>query len=86
MYVKVTPGPLGRSWKQIIVDAKKQNILQIRMLKNSKTVNGETIKPRNLKHDDIATFIFDYLGIKPEECIGFDYNTGRYDTREIQLK
>ena len=75
-----------RTWKQIIEDAKKQNILQIRMLKTSKTVNGETIKPRNLRHDDIATFIFDYLGIKPEECIGFDYNTGRYDTREIQLK
>ena len=76
----------GRSWKQIVEDAKKQNILQITINKTSKIVNGETVKPRNLKHDDIATFLFDVLGIKAEDCLGFDYNTGRYDTREIQMK
>ena len=76
----------GRSWRQIVEDAKKQNILQITINKISKIVNGETVKPRNLKHDDIATFLFDVLGIKAADCLGFDYNTGRYDTREVQLK
>ena len=76
----------GRSWRQIVEDAKKQNILQITINKISKIENGETVKPRNLKHDDIATFLFDILGIKAADCLGFDYSTGRYDTREVQLK
>ena len=53
----------GRSWRQIVEDAKKQNILQITINKISKIENGETVKPRNLKHDDIATFLFDILSI-----------------------
>ena len=67
-------------------DAKKKNILQINIIKSVKVVENETVKPRNLRHDDIATFIYDVLKIKHEECLAIDFNTGRYDTMELQLK
>ena len=54
----------GRSWRQIVEDAKKKNILQINIIKSVKVVDNETVKPRNLRHDDIATFIYDVLQIK----------------------
>ena len=76
----------GRSWKQIVEDAKTKNILQINIIKSSKIVDNETVKPRNLRHDDIANFIYDVLQVKHEDCIAIDFNTGRYDTRELQLK
>ena len=54
----------GRSWRQIVEDAKKKNILQINIIKSVKVVDNERAKPRNLRHDDIATFIYDVLQIK----------------------
>jgi hypothetical protein len=36
--------------------------------------------------DDLGELIFDIIKIDPRDCIGFDYNTGRYDTRQIKMK
>ena len=40
----------------------------------------------SLTFDDISEIIFETLNVKFEQCIGVDYFTGRYDTREIILK
>ena len=36
--------------------------------------------------DYIATFLFDELQIKPEDCLRFNYTLGRYDSREVMFK
>ena len=39
-----------------------------------------------MMHDDIATFLYEVLKIKHEDCVDFDYTTGRYDSIQVQLK
>ena len=39
-----------------------------------------------LTYDDLGEILFDILKIDPNDCVGFDFNTGRYDTRHIKLK
>ena len=69
-----------RTFEQIIEDEKaNRNILEIHLSKNP-------TRPKNLTFDDIGEFIFDVLKIKPEDCLGFDYTTGRYDTRQVKMK
>ena len=41
---------------------------------------------KNLTFDDVSELIFEIINIQFEECIGVDYFTGRYDTREVMLK
>ena len=76
----------GRSWKQILEDAAKEVFIELKIRKISKIVENETVKPRNLKHDDIATFIYDVLKVNHNDIIALDFTSGRYDSREIQLK
>ena len=40
---------------------------------------------KNLTFDDVSELIFEIINIQFEECIGVDYFTGRYDTREQSL-
>ena len=64
-----------------------RNILEIKIVKITTTDSeGAIHKPKHLTFDDLGELIFDVLQIDPEHCLTFDYNTGRYDTREIRLK
>ena len=71
-----------------IVEAEKvnRNILEIHLEKITSEDNGVTIKPKSLTFDDLGELIFDILKVEPKECLTFDYNSGRYDTKEIKLK
>ena len=48
--------------------------------------NGTSVKPKSLTFDDLGELIFDVLKIDPKDCLTFDYNSGRYDTKQIKLK
>ena len=77
-----------RTFEQIIDDEQKyRNILEINLVKND-IVNsdGTTGKAKSLSFDDIGEFLFDTLNIDPENCISFNFSTGRYDQREIKFK
>ena len=81
----VLGGTNNRSFEQIIQEElKNRNIIEISLQKLIEE-NSEN-QPRSLTFDDIGEIIFDIIKIKPEECISFDYNTGRNDTKHIQLK
>ena len=69
-----------RPFNQIIEqELKNRNILEIHLRKT-------TTNPKNITFDELGDFIFDVLKVNPTDCIGFDYTTGRYDTREIKFK
>ena len=69
-----------RTFSQIVEEEKtNRNILEIHLTKT-------TSRPKNLTFDDIGEFIFDIMKINPDDCLGFDYTTGRYDSRQIKLK
>jgi hypothetical protein len=69
-----------RTFKQIIEEEKSnRNILEIHLTKTA-------TKPKNLTFGDIGESTFDIMKIKPDDCLGFDYTTGRYDSRQIKFK
>ena len=69
-----------RTFAEIIEQEKtNRNILEIHLTKTA-------IKPKNLTFDDLGDLIFDILKINPDDCLGFDYTTGRYDSRPIKLR
>ena len=77
-----------RNFEEILSEeTKSRNILEIH-LKKSVTYdeNNKETKPMNITFDQLSDFIFGTLRIRPEDCLGIDYTTGRYDTREVQLK
>ena len=86
-------GPAGqprkqRSFAEIISEQKKnRNILEF-ILTKIQTIDkaGKPHTHKNLTFDEIGTFIFDIVKIKPTECLRFNYTSGRYDTREIMFK
>ena len=43
-------------------------------------------KAKQLNFEDIGEFLFDVLEIKPEDCITFNFSSGRYDQREVKFK
>ena len=76
-----------RTFAEIIAAEKSQrNILNIHVQRNVQAEDKSLPKPKNLTFDDLGEFIFDILKINPEDCIGFNYNTGRYNSREIKFK
>ena len=77
---------IGRSFQQIIEDEKKQrNIVELKLQKLK--LNSESDEyARSLTFDDLGELIFDIIKIDPADCVAFDYNTGRYDIKQIQLK
>ena len=56
------------------------------MTKIEKAIDGKVTKHRNLTYDEIATYLFENLKIPPTDCLRFNYQTGRYDTREVMIK
>ena len=76
-----------RTFAQILEDEKKQrNILEIQLNRNNVTTNETTGKAKNLTYEDIGELLFDVIEIKPEDCISFNFNSGRYDQREVKFK
>ena len=76
-------------YAEIIATQKSQrNVLEIKMKKtnqDNRAAMDHTIV-KNLTFDDVSELIFEIINIQFEECIGVDYFTGRYDTREVMLK
>ena len=72
-----------RSFAEIMSQEKKnRNILEIKTVKNK----SEEAPPPDLKAEDIGELLFDILKVNPADCLAYDYNTGRYDTKQIKLK
>ena len=69
-----------RSFAEIIAaERHNRNILEIHLVKQE-----PNIKP--LSHDDLAELLFDVLHIDYNQCLGFNYSTGRYSVREVKFK
>ena len=82
-------GALGvantRTFEQIIEQEKKnRNIIEIHLTKDPEKIQQNPQRP--LTFDELGELIFDVIKINPEDCITFDYDTGRFDTKHIQLK
>ena len=77
-------GPANmRSFAEIMEQEKKnRNILEIKTIK----IRSEEASPPDLKAEDIGELLFDILKVNPADCLAYDYNTGRYDTKQIKLK
>ena len=69
-----------RSFAEILAsETSQRNILEIHLTRAED-------KAKNLNFDDLGELIFDVLNINPTDCSGFNYSTGRYDTREVKFK
>ena len=79
---------ITRTFEQILEDEKKKrNILEIQLIKNDVTnPDGSVGKARNLTYKDMGELLFDILQINPDDCLTFNFNTGRYDHRVIKFK
>ena len=77
-------GPANmRSFAEIMEQEKRnRNILEIKTVKT----RSEEAPPPDLKAEDIGELLFDILHVNPADCLAYDYNTGRYDTKQIKLK
>ena len=90
-YAKALGGGSGgttqlKKYAEIVAMQKCQrNVLEIKIKKNQKLDKDAENYP-NLSFDDISEVIFEIINIDFEDCIGVDFNTGRYDTREVSLK
>ena len=77
----------NRTFAQIIEEEKlNRNIIEIHITKQTSKEEEEKNSSRGITFDDLGELIFDVVKIDPNDCLAFDYNTGRYDTRHIQLK
>ena len=76
-----------RSFAEILAtERKNRNILEINLVNLSKTENNAAARNKGLTFDDLGELVFDVLNIDPSLCLGFNFSTGRYDTREIKFK
>ena len=77
---------LKRKYAQIIAEAeevvKSRQTLILKLNKEHDPENSQNVHP-NLNQDDLGFFIFDVLKINPDDVVGLDLYTGRYDTRDI---
>ena len=73
-----------RSFEEIVEQEKmNRNIIEINLGKASDDEEG---KVKSLTFDDLGELIFDVLKVSPTDCLGFNFNTGRYNQREVKLK
>ena len=69
-----------RSFAEIIAAEKdNRNILEINLTRLQSNV-------KSLNYDDLGELIFDVLNVDYSLCLGFNYTTGRYGTREVKFK
>ena len=80
---------MKKRYAEIITNAEevakgRQSII-IKLNKIQDIDNSDNTVP-NLSHEEIGDLIFDTLKIKPDDILGIDLYTGRYDTRELIVK
>ena len=76
-----------RNFAEILNDEQHhRNILEVKLIRKSETINGELIKSKTLSEADISELLFDIIKLKVEDCEGIALRTYRYDTKEIKLK
>ena len=80
---------LKRRYAEIIANAEevargRQSII-LKLNKIQDIDNSDNTVP-NLSHEEIGDLIFDTLKIKPDDILGINLYTGRYDTRELIIK
>ena len=76
-----------RSFAEILAsEHQERNILEIHLTRLSTEENNVMTKVKALTYDDLGELIFDVLNVDYSQCAGFNYTTGRYDTREIKFK
>ena len=76
--------PNMRNFAKIMEDEKNQrNVLELKM---SKIRPESGPNPANLTHEDLGELLFDILQVPVKDCLAFDFNTGRYDTRQVKMK
>ena len=76
-----------RPFSQIISEeTASRNSIQLHLRKIPVIENGKTTTPKNLTFDHLGEFLFDTLKIDSKDCLGLDFSTGRYDTREVKFK
>ena len=79
--------PNQRPFAQIIAEeTANRNTIQLHLRKIHNTPIGTPSTIKNLTFEDLGELLFDILKINPEDCVGLDLTTGRYDTREVQFK
>ena len=78
-------GPANmRNFAQIMEDEKKQrNVLELKITK-IRPESGPN--PANLTYEDLGELLFDVLKVPIKDCVAFDYNTGRYDIKQVKMK
>ena len=86
-WYQYTGGSAGtRTFEQILEDEKRdRNILEIQLQKCSVDCDDQVTTIKSLSYEDLGELLFDVLEIKPEECIAFNFSTGRYDLRELKF-
>ena len=52
----------------------------------NENTDGPVSTPKKLTYEYIGDLLIDVLKIKPDDCISFNFNTGRYDQREIKFR
>ena len=76
-----------RSFAEILATERtNRNILEINLVSLTKTENNVVTRSKALTFDDLGELVFDVLNIDPSLCLGFNFSTGRYVTREIKFK
>ena len=81
-----SPNVRLRSFAEIVASEKSnRNILEIK-LKKIATDDENVVKVKPLSFDNLGELVFDVLNIDHAQCVGFNYSTGRYDTREIKFR
>ena len=78
----------NRTFAKIIEEEDKlnRNILEITLEKHTSEDESQNNSQRSLTFDDLGELIFDIIKIDPKDCLAFDYNTARYDTKQYQAK
>ena len=76
--------PNMRNFAKIMEDEKKQrNVLELKVTK-IRPESGPN--PANLTYEDLGELLFDVLHVPIKDCLAFDYNTGRYDIKQVKMK
>ena len=88
-FASVTKGRMSddlRIYAELVTRQKKErNMIEIKFVKQRK--EGDLSRgSRNIELDVISEYIFVELGVKPDEILEVDLNTGRFDTKQILLK
>ena len=79
--------PGGRTFAKIIEEQKNRNIIELQITRHTtEDEHGTVNRAKPLTFEDLGEFLFDILEMKPEDCISFNFSSGRYDIREVKFK